>query len=152
MTLRDRSNPISKISPKPGALFLLTFRLGWRRTCLKVIAVNKRRIGCIVPEGAANGVQMVSLPPPGAVSFWNLQSRSPLPYVPRYHFDVIGKNTIADRTGLLLPDDTHASDAADRLASELYEIRPELRVRECAVLVTDDGGEEVHRAPIVKVH
>jgi hypothetical protein len=47
----------------------------------------------------------------------------PGPYMPRYHFDVIGKNTIADRTGLLLPDDTHASDAADRLASELYEIR-----------------------------
>jgi hypothetical protein len=46
----------------------------------------------------------------------------------------------------------HASDAADRLASELYEIRPELRVRECAVLVTDDDGEEVHRAPIVKIH
>ena len=72
--------------------------------------------------------------------------------MPRYHFDVIGRNTIADRTGLLLPDDIHASDAADRLASELYEIRPELRVRECAVLVTDDHGEEVHRAPIVKVH
>jgi hypothetical protein len=89
---------------------------------------------------------------PEAVSFWNPQSRSPLPYMPRYHFDVIGRNTIADRTGLLLPDDIHASDAADRLASELYEIRPELRVRECAVLVTDDDGEEVQRAPIVKVH
>ena len=88
----------------------------------------------------------------GTVSFWNPQSRSPLPYMPRYHFDVIGRNTIADRTGLLLPDDIHASDAADRLASELYEIRPELRVRECAVLVTDDDGEEVHRAPIIKVH
>jgi hypothetical protein len=72
--------------------------------------------------------------------------------MPRYHFDVIGKSTVADRTGLLLPDDIHASDAADRLASELYENRPELRVRECAVLVTDDHGEEVHRAPIVKVH
>jgi hypothetical protein len=94
---------------------------------------------------------MVSLPPPEAVSFWKLQSRSPLPYMPRYHFDVIGKNTIAGRTGLLLPDDTHA-DAADRLASELFGIRPEPRVRECAVLVSDDDGEEVNRAPIVKVH
>src|ERR1700676_532070 len=89
---------------------------------------------------------------PEAVSFWNLQSRSPLPYMPRYHFDVIGKNTIADRTGLLLPDDIHASDAADRLASELYEIRPELRVRGGAVLGTDVGGGEVPPAPIVKVH
>jgi hypothetical protein len=88
----------------------------------------------------------------GGGHLWNHQSRSSLAYMPRYHFDVIGRNTIADRTGLLLPDDIHASDAADRLASELYEIRPELRVRECAVLVTDDDGEEVHRAPIVKVH
>jgi hypothetical protein len=96
---------------------------------------------------------MVSLPLPEAgFFFWNLQSRSPLPYMPRYHFDVIGRNTIADRTGLLLPDDIHASDAADRLASELYENRPELRVRECAVLVTDDDGEEVHRASIIQVH
>jgi hypothetical protein len=69
--------------------------------------------------------------------------------MPRYHFDLIGRNTIADRTGLLLPDDIHASDAADRLASELYEIRPELRVRECAVLVTDDDGEEVHRVSVI---
>ena len=122
-------------------------------TGLDAALPHKRRIGRTIPEEAAtNGVQMVSLPSSRSVSFWNLQSRSPLPYMPRYHFDVIGRNTIADRTGLLLPDDIHASDAADRLASELYEIRPELRVRECAVLVTDDDGEEVHRAPIVKVH
>jgi hypothetical protein len=44
---------------------------------------------------------------PEAVSFWNPQSRSQLPYMPRYHFDVIGRTTIADRTGLLLPDDIH---------------------------------------------
>lgn len=72
--------------------------------------------------------------------------------MPRYHFDVIGKKTIADRTGLLLPDDIHASAAGDRLAIELYEVRPELRVCKCAVLVTDDNGEEIHRAPIVKAH
>ena len=90
---------------------------------------------------------------PEAVSFFGTSNRDARCLrMPRYHFDVIGRNTIADRTGLLLPDDIHASDAADRLASELYEIRPELRVRECAVLVTDDDGEEVHRAPIVKVH
>lgn len=109
-------------------------------------------VGRTVPEEAAtnssNGVTTVAQ----KLFLLEPQSRSPLPYMPRYHFDVIGKNTIADRTGLLLPDDIHASDAADRLASELYEIRPELRVRECAVLVTDDDGEEVHRAPIVKVH
>ena len=90
---------------------------------------------------------------PEAISFWNPNREARcLTHMPRYHFDVIGRNTIADRTGLLLPDDIHASDAADRLASELYEIRPELRIRECAVLVTDDDGEVVHRAPIVKVH
>jgi hypothetical protein len=89
---------------------------------------------------------------PGSCFFLEPPIEKPVALHAQISFRRIGRNTIADRTGLLLPDDIHASDAADRLASELYEIRPELRVRECAVLVTDDDGEEVHRAPIVKIH
>jgi hypothetical protein len=85
---------------------------------------------------------------PESVSSGTSNREARCTYTPRYHFDVIGKNTITDRTGLLLPDDI----PVDRLARELYEIRPDLRVRECAVLVTNDDGEEVHRAPIVNVH
>jgi hypothetical protein len=68
--------------------------------------------------------------------------------MPRYHFDLIGKRTIVDQTGLDLPDDVQASDAADRLANELYSLRPELRRQHCSVLVTDEGGEEICRSPI----
>jgi hypothetical protein len=43
--------------------------------------------------------------------------------MPRYHFDLIGKQTIVDHSGLDLADDVLASDAADRLANELYSSR-----------------------------
>jgi hypothetical protein len=66
----------------------------------------------------------------------------------RYHFDLIGKRTIIDHSGLDLPDDIQASEAADRLANELYSVRPELRRQHCSILVTDEDGEEVCRARI----
>jgi len=68
--------------------------------------------------------------------------------MPRYHFDLIGQHTIVDHNGLDLPDDILASDAADSLANELYSARPELRRQHCSVLVTNEDGEEVCRAPI----
>jgi hypothetical protein len=68
--------------------------------------------------------------------------------MPRYHFDLIGKQTIADYSGRDLPDDVLASDAADRLANELYSCRPEFRHQHCSILVTDEDGEEVYRSPI----
>jgi hypothetical protein len=68
--------------------------------------------------------------------------------MPRYHFDLIGKQTIVDHNGLDLPDDVLASDAADSLASELYSARPELRLQRCSILVTNEDGEEICRAPI----
>jgi hypothetical protein len=68
--------------------------------------------------------------------------------MPRYHFDLIGKQTIIDHAGLDLPDDVVASDAADRLANELYSIRPELRRQHSSILVTDEDGEEVCRTPV----
>jgi len=68
--------------------------------------------------------------------------------MPRYHFDLIGKQTIVDHNGLDLADDMLASDAADRLANELYSVRPEFRRQHCSILVTDEDGEEVCRSPI----
>jgi hypothetical protein len=68
--------------------------------------------------------------------------------MPRYHFDLIGKQTIVDHNGLDLADDVLASDAADRLANELYSVRPELRRQHCSILVTDQDGEEIYRSPI----
>jgi hypothetical protein len=68
--------------------------------------------------------------------------------MPRYHFDLIGKQTIIDHSGLDLDDDMLASDTADRLANELYSARPELRYQHCSILVTDEDGEEISRSPI----
>ena len=70
------------------------------------------------------------------------------PRMPRYHFDLIGKQTIVDHDGLDLADDMLASDAADRLANELYSVRPEFRQQHFSILVTDEDGEEVCRSPI----
>ena len=70
------------------------------------------------------------------------------PDMPRYHFDLIGKQTIVDHNGLDLADDMLASDAADRLANELYSVRPELRRQHCSILVTDEDGEEICRSRI----
>jgi|ERR1700744_2680184 hypothetical protein len=69
-------------------------------------------------------------------------------HMPRYHFDLIGKQTVVDYNGLDLTDDVMASDTADRLANELYSSRPEFRHQHYSVLVTDEDGEEVCRSPI----
>jgi hypothetical protein len=68
--------------------------------------------------------------------------------MPRYHFDLIGKRTVRDLAGRDLSDDMLASDVADGLANELYSVRPDLRRQHCSILVTNEDGDEVCRAPI----
>jgi hypothetical protein len=78
-------------------------------------------------------------------------TRDPAPHypaMPRYHFDLIGKRTVRDLAGRDLSDDMLASDVADGLANELYSVRPDLRRQHCSILVTDEDGDEIHRAPI----
>ena len=70
------------------------------------------------------------------------------PGMPRYHFDLIGKRTVRDLAGRDLSDDMLASDVADRLANEIYSVRPDLRRQHCSILVTDEDGDEIHRAPV----
>jgi hypothetical protein len=45
----------------------------------------------------------------------------------RYHFDLVDRKTTEDNGGQILADDVTACDVADRLAEELYQVRPELR-------------------------
>src|ERR1700721_1056249 len=66
------------------------------------------------------------------------------PRLPRYHFNLIGKQTVPDLAGR----DVLASDVADRLANELYSVRPDLRRQHCSILVTAEEGDEIWRAPI----
>jgi hypothetical protein len=68
--------------------------------------------------------------------------------MPRYHFDLVDHTTVEDKGGQVLADDVMASDVADRLAEDLYEIRPELRGKGYSILVSDAEGETIHKAPV----
>ena len=68
--------------------------------------------------------------------------------MPRYHFDLVDHKTVEDQGGQVLPDDVMASDVADRLAEDLYRLRPELHGKGYSILVTDTEGETVHKAPV----
>lgn len=68
--------------------------------------------------------------------------------MPRYHFDLVDHTTVEDAGGQVLADDIMAADVADRLAEELYEVRPELRGEGYSILVSNPEGDVVHKAPI----
>jgi hypothetical protein len=68
--------------------------------------------------------------------------------MPRYHFNLIDCRTVVDEGGAVLEDDIAAADVAYRFAAERSKVRPELRGKGYAILVTNANGEEVHRAPI----
>jgi hypothetical protein len=44
-----------------------------------------------------------------------------------------------------------ASDVADTLAEELYQVRPELRGKGYSILVSGPDGETVHKVPVAGV-
>jgi hypothetical protein len=71
--------------------------------------------------------------------------------MPRYHFDLVDHNTVEDKGGQVLADDVMASDVADRLAEELYQVRPELRGKGYSILVSGPDGETVHKVPVAGV-
>jgi hypothetical protein len=69
--------------------------------------------------------------------------------MPRYHFDLVDHMTVEDKGGQVLSDDVTASDVADRLAEELYMVRPELHGKGFNTAVSGPDGDTVHKAPIV---
>jgi len=68
--------------------------------------------------------------------------------MPRYHFDLVDTKTVADERGQELLDDAMAEKVANKLATRLRQERPELRGRNFAILVTNQDGERICRAPI----
>ena len=68
--------------------------------------------------------------------------------MPRYHFDLVDSKTVADEGGRVLPDNATAEKVAKEIAARLREERPELKHRNFAILVTDQDGERICRAPI----
>ncbi|WP_245509554.1 DUF6894 family protein [Bradyrhizobium vignae] len=74
------------------------------------------------------------------------------PDVPRYHFDLVDSETVADERGAELPDDMKAMDVAEEIARRLLEEHPELKGRHFSILVTNEDGEEVGRMPLDVLH
>jgi hypothetical protein len=68
--------------------------------------------------------------------------------MPRYHFDLVDGDIVPDPGGLLLSDDARAFEVGERLAKKLFESRPDLRGRQCAIRVRNQSGSELYRAAI----
>jgi hypothetical protein len=68
--------------------------------------------------------------------------------MPRYHFALVDHHTVEDKVGQVLTNDVMASDVSDRLAQDLYQVRPELRGKSYSILVSGPDGEMVHNAPV----
>ena len=53
--------------------------------------------------------------------------------------------------GQVLRDRVLAGQIADKLAQDIYKIRPELRGKNFAIAVRDEAGDEFHRASVEHV-
>jgi hypothetical protein len=63
----------------------------------------------------------------------------------RYFFDLIDGKNIPDKAGQELRDEGAARRVGDRLARDIYKIRPELRGDDYAISVRNENGDEIHR-------
>src|SRR3954451_16800119 len=67
--------------------------------------------------------------------------------MPYFNFGLIIGPDFKSQGGMILEDTEIAIDKADRLASELCIVRPELRSRGYCVRVTDGDSNEFYRTP-----
>ena len=72
--------------------------------------------------------------------------------MPRYHFDLVDSTTVADEGGADVQDDVMAMDVAEEIARRLARERPELKNKHFSVLVSNEEGQEVGRAPLDVLH
>lgn len=68
--------------------------------------------------------------------------------MPRYYFDLIDGKSVPDNAGQTLRDTAAAKRVADKLAHDIFKIRPELRGKTFAIAVRNEAGDEVHRAEV----
>lgn len=66
--------------------------------------------------------------------------------MPRFYFDLIDGKNITDDQGQELRNDGAAKHVAEKLARDIYKIRPELRGDDFAISVRNEDGDEIHRA------
>lgn len=69
--------------------------------------------------------------------------------MPRFYFDLVDGKTVPDASGQILSNKLLAAQVADKLAGDIYKIRPELRGKDYAISVRDEEGDEIHRADVV---
>jgi len=72
--------------------------------------------------------------------------------MPRYHFDLVDSEIIADEGGAELPDDMVAMDTADGIVRRLLSERPELKNQHFAIRVSNEDGDEICRVPLDVIH
>ena len=68
--------------------------------------------------------------------------------MPYYSFDLVTEDKTSNQGSIILEDLEVATDKAEQLASELSQVKPELKLRGCAVRVTDADKRELYRTPL----
>jgi hypothetical protein len=59
----------------------------------------------------------------------------------RFYFDLVGSITVSDDHGLLFRDLPFAAHVAERLAADLFAVRPELRGTTSVVMIDEDRSD-----------
>jgi hypothetical protein len=68
--------------------------------------------------------------------------------MPYYSFDLVTGDDYSNQGSIILEDLDVAADKAEQLASELSQVKPELKAKGCAVRVTDADNRELYRTPL----
>jgi len=68
--------------------------------------------------------------------------------MPYYSFDLVTGEDYSNQGSIILEDLDVAADKAEQLASELSQVKPELKAKGCAVRVTDADKKELYRTPL----
>ena len=71
--------------------------------------------------------------------------------MPRYFFNVSDSTTVLDPEGEHFASVGQACEVADLIARRLGEEVPDMRTNGVCIVVTDANGQEVYRAPLVKL-
>lgn len=69
--------------------------------------------------------------------------------MPKYRFDLIGELAACDITGHECMNDTEARRDGDLLAHRLVSEKPSLLSDRNFIIVRNDKGDEIYRAPLV---
>ncbi len=68
--------------------------------------------------------------------------------MPYYYFDLVVGDECKNQGSIILEDLEVASNRADQLATELAQVKPELKTKGSAVRVTDRDHKELYRTPL----